>query len=627
MIGVKKLAIGFVILTATSACAQQQDQSAFVQSVFSQLLALPVMAHSPARYASWPPAVAILSTQSQGQGAAEQSELNAFAAAPDCRPVVRITEGLVSQIVQDDPDVLALILGHELGHILLGHPTCTTEKDRTSFLALAATRDQEYAADAKGYELALAAGFSVHRGLLGLQRLDAVSHYSSYEALSADHPSWTDRLARLDKENAPLWHAMSAFDDGASFLATENYALAAQCFRQVVREFPEAADAKSNLGYALLMQYIDQLSDDDVQGLGIGQIATGSFYGESLHLKSKLRGKDSALWSEAVQVLKSAEQEDPSLSLAKANLGLAYLVQPTGSDSKTALEYLAPAVDQFQKDRAMRTDYGDAAAHALINNAAVAYLAIGDRAEAEKLLDFLWKNRREISNEQLLQQTAALYYNIGMLFATSEDAKERSDAGNYLVEYLRAESATSVWWKQGYAKYVKVCSESADGCVAEAQLRAANQAALREVIGVELAGGKALRIGESFQDALDGLGPSASGGSVSDGHVQRTRFSRYSVETLSTDVVLAILLEDKAAPEVHLREAGAGTASGAIRVGMTIEDAEKILANQPYRYEGLSDSWTPYRFYPGVGIALRAGPEKTVEEIVIVRSAVHTESD
>ena len=56
---------------------------------------------------------------------------------------------------------------------------------------------------------------------------------------------------------------------------------------------------------------------------------------------------------------------------------------------------------------------------------------------------------------------------------------------------------------------------------------------------------------------------------------------------------------------------------------MTADALEKALADQPYRYEGLLDSWVPYRFYPGIGIAVRVGPQKTVDELVLVRSSMH----
>jgi hypothetical protein len=622
----KAVARMFLLVTAT-ACGQQSDQDALVQSVFHQLLAAPAASHPPARYASWPPQVAIITTQQHGVSASEQEELNAYASSPDCRPVVHISEGLVTEVVQQDPDTLALILGHELGHILLGHPSCTQVKETTSFLEMAISRDQEYAADAKGYELALAAGYSVRRGLRGLQLLDQISHYSSYEALSADHPSWTDRLARLDKEQAPLWRSMSAFDDGVTFLSTENYELAVNCFRPVAREFPQAADVKANLGYALLMQYIDQLSDDDVQALGIGQIATGSFYGESMQLKSRVRGRDAALWTEAVQILKTAEEQDASLSLVKANLGLAYLVQPSGPDAPQALSYLVPAAELLQADSGLRTAYGDAAAHAVINNAAIAYIAAGDRDRAMALLQFLWNNRKQVSDQQTLLQTEALFYNAGSLLSQSQDPKQRAMAVEILKQYLHAAPPNSPWWKLAYADYSNVCAESSSGCVAEAQLKASSRVPVREVVAVDLGGGKSIRIGESSQDATARIGAGVPQGIVANSNVQRTRYSRFSMDVLSTDVVLAIILNAKSGPQLRLRQEGTGGGASLIRYGMTIEELEKALPNQPYRYEGLLDSWTPYRFYPGLGIAVHVGEQKTVDELVIVRTGAHSESD
>jgi tetratricopeptide (TPR) repeat protein len=624
---VHKATAWLFLLVASSAFAQHPDQNALVQSVFHQLLAVPAASRPESRYTSWPPQVSIISTQQGGVGASEQPELNAYASSPDCRPAVHISEGLVSQIVQGDPDVLALILGHELGHILLGHPSCAAIKDRASFLEMAISRDQEYAADAKGYELALAAGYSVRRGLRGLRRLDEISHYSSYEALTADHPSWTDRLARLDKEQAPLWRSMSAFNDGVSFLATENYQLAAECFRSVAREFPQAADVKGDLGYALLMEYIDQLSDEDMQALGIGQIATGSFYGESLYLKSKVRGRDAALWSEAVQILKSAEEQDPKLSLVKANLGLAYLVQPTGSDAQQALSYLVPAVNLLKGDSGLHSAYGVPAAHAVINNAAIAYLAAGDREHAVGLLQFLWSDRGQITNEQLLMQAAALFYNTGSILSTSQDPKERSAASEILLQYLRVETPSSLWWRRAYVSYSKVCPESSNACVEEAQLRKSNHVPLRTTVAVDLGDAKTVRIEEPFQDAVRSLGRSVFAGAVPGSGVQRTHFPQYPLDVLSSDVVLAIILNGSSAPGLHLRRVGIGGGADSLRVGMTVEQVEKVLADQPYRYEGLVDSWKPYRFYLGVGIALRLGSQETVDEIVVVRSTVRSESD
>jgi hypothetical protein len=616
------------LLFATSAFAQQSADEDLVNSVFRQLLAAPAASHPGQKYASWPPDVAIISAQRDGERAAEQMRLNAFAAAPDCHPIVRISQGLVSDVAKGDPDVLALILGHELGHLLLGHPLCTSSKDTTSVVEMAITREHEYAADAKGYELALAAGYSVRRGLKGMQRLDEVSHYSSFEGLGADHPSWTDRLARLDKEQAPLWRTMSAFYDGVSFLATENYELAASCFRSVLREFPQAADVRGNLGYTLLMQYIDQLRDDDLRALGIGQIATGSFYAESLHLKSKLRGVDTALWSEAVQTLKAAEQADPTLALVKANLGLAYLVQPTGPDPKQALTYLVTADSMLGGDKGLRTASGETAVRAVANNTAVAYLAAGDRSRADAMLNFLWQHRpHEITDEQSLLQSTALYFNVGTMLSSSDDPAQRRVAADVLLKYLRTESADSMWWKLAYEKYSEVCSGAANGCVAEPQLKAGNHTFVREVAAVDLGGGKSLRLGESFRDAKIRIGQGQPVGSVSGSGTLRTHYPQYALDVVASDVIIAIILNAKGAPELQLRGVGTSSEKTSIRYGMTTDELEKVLADQPYRYEGLLDAWVPYRFYPGIGIAVRVGPQKTVDELVLVRSSMHSTSE
>jgi predicted Zn-dependent protease len=617
----RRLVVLIFLLSAAAPLLAQSGDDVFVKSVFDRLLTAPTASNKNAKYTAWPPEVGIISAARDGERAATQESMNAFAAAPDCRPIVRISQGLLSQVVQNDENVLALILGHELGHILLGHPPCVPGKDLTSTMQVEVTREQEYAADAKGYEVALAAGYSVRSGLKGLQRLDAISHYSSFEALSVDHPSWTDRLARLDKEQSSLWETMSVYSDGVSFLATENYPLAASCFRAVLHEFPDAADVMGNLGYTLLMQYIDQLRAEDVRAFGIGQIATGSFYGESAALKSKIRGIDTTLWSEAVQSLKAAEQRDNSLSLVKANLGLAYLVQPSGSDPKQALTYLVAASKMLNSDKSMQNAYGDTSARAVLNNTAVAYIAAGDQRSAQNLLQFLWKNQQQITNEQALLQTSALSYNSGALLAASPNPEDQRTAAQILQQYLHMTSPQSLWWKQAYEMYSKVCASAADGCATEAQLRSASRVLMRGVPALDLGGGKSLRLGEPLPGVAARLGVGQPIANPTLPSVKRIRYSQFGTDVIGSDVVLAIVLNGKSAPPLQVRQVGSGSPAAEIRFGMTTDELEKVLADQPYRYEGLLDTWVPYRFYPGIGIAVKVGAQKTVDELVMVRSA------
>jgi hypothetical protein len=127
------------------------------------------------------------------------------------------------------------------------------------------TRKQENDADLNGMALALKAGYSFRRGRTAIDRMrDAGHDYSSFEGLGVDHPSWTARPTVLDKEQAQLWKAMSAFENGVFFLLVEQYPSAESRFRQVTREFPQCHEAWTNLGDSLLMP-CDRLQADDVR--------------------------------------------------------------------------------------------------------------------------------------------------------------------------------------------------------------------------------------------------------------------------------------------------------------------------------------------------------------------------
>ncbi len=118
----------------------------------------------------------------------------------------------------------------------------------------------------------------------------------------------------------------------------------------MVAEFPDAYEAWSNLGYALLMQYCDALNPDDLRRLGIGQLVLGGFYKRPASLRSRVKGVDRALWDETVRSLREALRLKPGLSLAKAFLGVAYLVHPGGKDAATARDLLREAASLAESD-------------------------------------------------------------------------------------------------------------------------------------------------------------------------------------------------------------------------------------------------------------------------------------
>ncbi len=621
-----------VVLSALFCCASLRAQerpaptgqdTALVQAVFSKLLAVPAAAKSTAAYDAWPPRALIIDPGREPSLAAAVGKYNAFATAPDCIPQVRVTEPLMIDVIQGDPDRLALILGHELGHLLLGHSKCTHQADKSRVVEAAFTREQEFAADNTGMQLALAAGFSAHNGLQGMLALAAISDYSSFEALSADHPSWSDRLARLDATQAKLWTSMSGFQDGAYFLETEDYPQAGRCFRGVTAEFPQADDAWANLGYSLLMQYADKLTTDDLRSLEIGQVVAGAFYSRPTWLSGKVRGMDAKLWGEAVAALNEAARLNPGLALVQANLGMAYLLRPTGKDTPRAIAHLEQASSMLKKDASLAAQLKADPRTPLLavaNNLAVAYAAAGRVNDAGELITSVAEFGANRSFVGLLQSDA-LTYNYGMLLGATSEAKNHKKAALVLEEYLRGASASSAWWPIAYQRYSQLCRESSVPLKTEAQLQRSTRRMLRGIASVQLNGGRTITLGQKTSEL-----PVPNGwqevSTVSGTKIRRLRSASAGVDVLAdADRVLAIFLRFAKGPALPVTGIGMQTKTDQLRVGMSAEEVDKILPDQPYRFESLTDTWAPYRFYPYLGIAMQIGADRVVQELVVVQIA------
>ncbi len=595
-------------------------EDSMVQDVFQKLLAVPAAAKANKAYDAWPPEVGIVDPQQDPKLAESVGKYNAFASAPLCYPMVRITRAMLPDVIQGDPDRLALILGHELGHVLLGHVDCAESRDLSRVSRLSFTRDKEFAADAKGWELALAAGFSVRGGLKGLERLRQMSNYSSFEALSADHPSWSERLARLDQAQAPLWRVMSAFEDGVYFLNAENYPLAERCFRGVTAEFPGAYEAWANLGYAQLMEYADALRPEDLRQFGIGHIAAGAFYSQPASVAAKVRGINAQLWGDAVASLQQAEKLNSKLALVKANLGLAYLLRPTGKDLEKAIAYLQQAASLLQVDPTLAAtpnrETGTPVV-AVANNLAVAFAAAGRKQEAFKLIQAGAKYVSADADPGVLQLNA-LRYNFGMLLVESSDPQQHAEGLSYLEVYLKEANDSSSWWPLAYERYTQVCREMNVPAKTQSQLQRATRRALREVSTLELGPGKTVRLGETLADLRTAGGTWREISTVSGTRIRRLRSAESGLDVLVDDKVLAMIVRDPRGPAVTVKGMGADTRTDLLRVGMTAQDVDRILQAQSYRFESLGDTWSPYRYYPFLGIAMMLGSSRTVNELVVV---------
>lgn len=607
------IALAALLVVGVPALAAEATDTALVRKVSRRLLAV----LDPVKEMEWPPTFRIL----------DADQINAYAGveargegnAPRLSPVVGVTTGMLKQMVQNDEDRLAFVIGHELGHLVLGH--CTRPRPgQTEFLKQVFSREHEIAADLKGMEFALKAGYSLRGGVKGIQRMmDLGLTYSSFEGLGVGHPSWKDRLTFMDKEQASLWKAMSAFDNGTYFLLYEQYAAAERCFREVVKDFPACHEGWTNLGYAQLMQYCDALEPDDLRGFDVGQLVVGGFYRRPQSLETLVRGINEELWWEAVGALREAIRLKPDLTVAKADLGLAYLVRPAGRNVGQARRFLDEAAEQAA---------GDTSLHPLVRaavyiNAGVASLSAGEMKasankfdEAEAIGRRLQGGRAKHAGSPTL--TASLRYNRALMLAASAKVEDRKQAAEQFERYLQTASPSSAWWTLAYDRYAKLCSGLGQKSKPQQALAERSRTALRLVTSLTLDSGAVLALSQPLADALKHLGEGQEIPVVKNTNLVRVRFPARGLDLIASEKVLAICLHSSKSPELPLQATGLGTKAQRVRVGMSKDEIEKILENEDYDFREIDKPGHSYRFYPDVGLAVRIR-QGVVEELVIVQ--------
>jgi tetratricopeptide (TPR) repeat protein len=548
----------------------------------------------------------------------DKDEPNAYAAIRkhDDREqaVVVCFNGILKHAVEGNADRLAYVLGHELAHHLLGHTRASTAN--TPFLIATFTRAQELDADRKGMELALRAGFSYSGGLSSIRKMmDLGLNYSSFEGLSADHPSWFDRIALLDRDQAGLWRSMSSFDNGVYFLLVQNYPLAERAFRQVTKDFPSAYDAWANLGYALLMQYADSLDTEDLRRFDVGQIVAAGFYRRPTSLESKVRGINEELWWDAVGALREAVRLKPDLSLPKANLGVAYLLRPAGKDPGKATQMLEEAAQLADHD----TSLDPVSRLAEQINLAVAYAAQGD---ADKALGALGavetslKKRETLSLRGTGSLENALAYNHALLLSQSPDVQRQRLAIGELENYLRQTGPSLAWWQLAYQRYSGLCKQSGTTPKSEPMLLSDTSVRFRPVAAL-VTNRVQVTLGQSLAEARTQLGAGWNSIPVVRGtNLVQIDYPGRGIKVIGTDEVLAIILSGDHAPSLPIRETGLGAKSAELKVGMTTTELDHVLGDSDYDFRQLVDPALNYRFYSDLGIAVLA-KSGTVIELVI----------
>lgn len=587
--------------------AATPDDARFVKEVVS------LMTPSKPSSLPWPPVVQVTSeTSSQ---ACAPSNLGSNGANGTKITYVIVYAGLLRDVVQGKPDRLAFILGHEFGHIALGH-TARNMRETTQFLQVTFTRDQESAADKYGMNWALKSGYSFDESLKALISLrQTVGDHSSFEALRSDHPSLSDRIAEIDKNQAVLWRAMSNFSSGVYFLQTEQYALAERCFHSVTDQFPESYEAWANLGYAQLMQYADALDQRDLRRFGIGQVLVGGFYRRPGSLEAQVRGINEQLWWDAVGDLKESLRRRPDLAASFANLGVAYLIAPSGSNPRNAQKYLEQAYQLVGKDSSL----DPMSRVTLVINLAVTVAAGGDYAkfdqlmnEAQSELDVIQKKEPEVST---LLARQAIVYNSALRLASSSRDQDQRGALRGIEGYLNSSSPASAWWDLAYEHYSQLCARLNIQPKTSNSFKSSSPQRFRQVISLNVGKG-AVTLGESVREVKTLLGAGEISPAIPNTNLMLIRYPTEGLELIANDRVLAIILTTSQ-HTVPVREEGLGTAPNMVKVGMQMSDVVKALGS--YDVNWILDPEEPLWFYAQPGLAVKAA-QGLVTEIVLVQA-------
>ena len=581
---------------------ENAPNNALLKAVWERLLAVTAPSAAPA----WPPQLHFLTDSEMSMAKMDSKNPNAFATLYKGTSLVCVNKSLLDSIVEGNANRLAFIMGHELSHITLGHiqhaPAGSTLLLMTIF-----NREKELAADTNGIKLAMAAGYDFGEAMSAPKRFIELG-LDQPPLWPATHPSWTQRLALLERNRASLWKSMGAFNNGVLFLTVEQYDSAERCFASVVKAFPDCYEAHADLGYARLMQYCDLLRPENVAEFGIGHLMIGGFYKRPDSLIEKGKGINAELWKQAVRALEEALRLKPDLALAKASLGIAYLVRPEGKDVSTASRYLEEAAAAAMKDNSL----GAVTRAGVLVNLSVAELAAG---KAELSDRHLGQAYRLAGNVAVIR--AAILYNYAQELLQSDKAIQKREASDALYKYLKIGSPASIWWKLGVESYSKLCSESGIKCETEQQIRAGATQEFRPLPPVEVRRGIQVQLGDSIEDVGKRLGPAITIPIAREAKLNRYRYPRLGVDVIGSDQVMAISLNSRAAPALRLQEQGPGGQAKILRVGMTETQVTQVLGATSFAATVFSAT-ASYRFYPQVGLAARFVAGRVAEWLVVI---------
>lgn len=550
-------------------------------------------------------------------------------------PLIRVNRGLI-EFTEFDSDVLALTVCHEFGHLLNFHVRKRQLRAEKLGAFGAATaikavyREAELEADVFGADLTLKSGYTregIRRNLRSWIESGKIPNLSPFQALVHDHPAWEQRAAYVEKgtPHEILWQTSATFQNGVHFLAEEDYRHAADCFQNVVSEFPMSFEGWSNLGYAYLMQHIDNLPAEKISSLTKGPLVNGCFYRQpkSLHClceieESKMEGRERLqgelagnpiqkarlAFDKAIELKPSVAKElDPEI--LNANLAILELFDSKNNNRKLAAEIYSEVCKRLRNKTEDATN-PIAMAAIWINAGVVVDL---DVASIKKGIRTIQKAKRKgnVSRRKLAELEDNLNYLRSLELSKSKNKTDRKKAIELMDVYLKTTLPTNVWNSKAFSNYENLAKELGQSIKTKSRFRQLTVSDWRRQTSIVIESEKTIGLSRITDSVLPNLGEADRVDTVIDGEqLKRYYFDDTGISILGCREVLAVFLDSPGAPPIELKRPGFSGPSELLKVGMKRAQLESLIGDEwSVEYTSIDDPKTIYHFYRPLGIAAR----------------------
>ena len=130
-----------------------------------------------------------------------------------------------------------------------------------------------------------------------------------------DHPTWEERLAKLESYQETILNLAGEFNWGDYLLKTYSFEKAAECFEDLTKDFPNSFEAWNNLGVAYHWQYLQTAGQSEKFQPGLVDYF--------VQMRERVRGASPL--NRAIRAYQQALQINPHADGTQSNLAIALI--------------------------------------------------------------------------------------------------------------------------------------------------------------------------------------------------------------------------------------------------------------------------------------------------------------